>query len=113
RRARGLRRARHRGGARVTDARQARGAVTAIFFLNGIIFGAWAARIPAIRDRLLLSDGELGIALAFIPIGAIIAMPLAGAAAARLGSRPAPPTAVSPACLSARVRAPPPPPPLP
>jgi MFS family permease len=71
----------------MTDARQARGAVTAIFFLNGILFGAWAARIPAIRDRLLLSDGELGLALAFIPIGAIVAMPLAGAAAARFGSR--------------------------
>ena len=27
--------------------KQARAAVTAIFLLNGLIFGAWAARIPA------------------------------------------------------------------
>jgi MFS family permease len=71
----------------MTDARRARAAVTAIFFLNGVIFGSWAARIPAIRDRLHLSDGELGLALAFIPVGAIVAMPLAGVLAARVGSR--------------------------
>jgi MFS family permease len=71
----------------VSPARRARGAVTAIFLLNGFVYGSWAARIPAIRDRLGLSDGELGIALACIPIGSIIAMPLAGALAARAGSR--------------------------
>ena len=32
--------------------RQARGAVAAIFFLNGLVFGSWAARIPAVRDSL-------------------------------------------------------------
>jgi len=68
-------------------ARQARGAVTAVFFLNGFIFGSWAARIPAVRDRVGLSDGELGIALACGAIGSIVAMPLAGARAARVGSR--------------------------
>jgi MFS family permease len=71
----------------MTDVRRARGAVTAIFFLCGLLFGTWAARIPAIRDRLALSDGELGLALAFLPVGAILAMPLAGAFAARAGSR--------------------------
>jgi MFS family permease len=71
----------------VTPVRRARGAVTAIFLLNGLVYGSWAARIPAIRDRLGLSDGELGIALACIPIGSIIAMPVAGALAARAGSR--------------------------
>jgi len=71
----------------VSPARRARGAVTAIFLLNGLVYGSWAARIPAIRDRLGLSDGELGIALACIPIGSIVAMPLAGALAARAGSR--------------------------
>jgi MFS family permease len=71
----------------VSPARRARGAVTAIFLLNGLVYGSWAARIPAIRDRLGLSDGELGLALACIPIGSIIAMPIAGALAARTGSR--------------------------
>jgi MFS family permease len=71
----------------VSPARRARGAVTAIFLLNGLVYGSWAARIPAIRDRLGLSDGELGLALACIPIGSIVAMPIAGALAARTGSR--------------------------
>jgi MFS family permease len=87
----------------MTDARRARGAVTAIFLLNGLIFGAWAARIPAIRDRLTLSDGELGLALAFLPIGAIVAMPLAGALAARVGSRRATRLAYTIACVTAGV----------
>jgi MFS family permease len=85
------------------DARRARGAVTAIFFLNGLVFGSWAARIPAIRDRLALSDGELGLALAFLPIGAIAAMPLAGALAARVGSRRATRLAYTIACVTAGV----------
>jgi MFS family permease len=67
--------------------RQARSAVAAVFFINGLIFGSWAARIPAVRDRVGLSDGELGIALACGAIGSIIAMPIAGGRAARLGSR--------------------------
>jgi MFS family permease len=67
--------------------RQARSAVAAIFLLNGLIFGSWAARIPAVRDRVGLSDGELGLALACGAIGSIVAMPLAGGWAARLGSR--------------------------
>ncbi len=67
--------------------RQARGAVTAIFFLNGLVFGSWAARIPAVRDHVGLSDGGLGIALACGAIGSIIAMPIAGGRAARVGSR--------------------------
>ena len=60
--------------------RQARGAVTAIFFLNGLVFGEWAARIPAVRDRVGLSDGELGIVLACAAVGSILAMPVAGGA---------------------------------
>jgi MFS family permease len=87
----------------MTDARRARGAVTAIFFLNGLVFGSWAARIPAVRDRLALSDGELGVALAFLPVGAIVAMPLAGALAARVGSRRATRLAYTIACVTAGV----------
>jgi MFS family permease len=87
----------------MTDARHARHAVTAIFCLNGLLFGAWAARIPAIRDRLVLSDGELGVALAFLPIGAILAMPLAGALAARAGSRRATRLAFTLACATTGV----------
>src|SRR6266508_3909191 len=83
--------------------RQARGAVTAIFFLNGLIFGSWAARIPAVRDHVGLSDGELGIALAFGAIGSIVALPIAGGRAARIGSRRATRVAVALLALAAGV----------
>jgi MFS family permease len=83
--------------------KQARSAVTAIFFLNGLIFGAWAARIPAVRDRVGLSDGELGIVLACAAIGSIIAMPIAGGRAARIGSRRATRTAFALVCLATGV----------
>jgi MFS family permease len=67
--------------------RAARRAIVVTFLLNGILMGSWAVRIPAVRERLALSDGELGVALAFIAIGSIVAMPLAGALTARVGSR--------------------------
>jgi MFS family permease len=83
--------------------RQARGAVAAVFFLNGFIFGSWAARIPAVRDHVGLSDGELGLALACAAIGSIIAMPIAGGRAARIGSRQATRVALALLCLTAGV----------
>ena len=66
---------------------RARGAVAAVFAINGVLFGSWAARIPAVRDRVGAGDGQLGLVLACIAVGAVIAMPVAGALAARLGSR--------------------------
>ena len=82
-------------------ARPARQAVAAIFLLNGLLFGSWAARIPAVRDRLGLSDGELGLALGCVAVGSLLSMPPAGAAAARFGSRPATRTAFAAFCLAA------------
>jgi MFS family permease len=79
--------------------KQARSAVTAIFLLNGLIFGAWAARIPAVRDRVGLSDGELGIVLACAAVGSILALPIAGGRAARIGSRRATRGAFALVCL--------------
>jgi MFS family permease len=83
--------------------RQARGAVTAIFFLTGLIFGSWAARIPAVRDRVGLSDGELGIVLACAAIGSILFMPIAGGRAARIGSRRATRVSFALICVAAGV----------
>jgi MFS family permease len=67
--------------------RGARRAVALVFLANGLLFGSWAARIPALQDRLELSEGSLGIALAFLALGALVAMPVAGTWAARAGSR--------------------------
>jgi MFS family permease len=83
--------------------KQARAAVTAIFFLNGLVFGEWAARIPAVRDRVGLSDGELGIVLACAAVGSIVAMPIAGGRAARIGSRRATRVAFALMCLASGI----------
>lgn len=62
-------------------------AVVCFFFANGAVFGSWAARLPAVQERLDLADAELGVALLGIGLGALVAMPPAGALAARAGSR--------------------------
>jgi MFS family permease len=66
---------------------RARLAVTSLFLAHGVLFGTWVARIPAVQDDLDLGEGELGMALLFITIGALLAMPLAGWIVAREGSR--------------------------
>jgi MFS family permease len=82
----------------VSPERPARSAVTAVFFLNGFLFGSLVARMPAIRDHAGLTNGELGVALACVAVGAVTAMPLAGALAARHGSRGATRGALALAC---------------
>jgi len=67
--------------------RAARAAVTTIFLLNGLILGSWAARIPAIKERLDLGEAELGLALGLVAVGALVAMPVSGWLSARGGSR--------------------------
>src|SRR3954447_26822669 len=67
--------------------RSARAAVTVTFAINGFLYGAWAARIPAVSDRLGLSPGTLGLALACIAAGSLGFMPVAGRAGAPWGRR--------------------------
>jgi MFS family permease len=67
--------------------RQARVAVSAAFLANGFGFANWAARIPAVKDHVGLSTGALGVALLAVALGAVVAMPLAGALLVRFGSR--------------------------
>jgi len=64
-----------------------RAAVTAVFALNGALFASVFSRLPAIRDDLGLGEGRIGLALAAAMIGLLVAQPLAGAAASRLGTR--------------------------
>jgi fucose permease len=68
-------------GARVADRDrlgQARWATAAFFLLLGVLFGSWVARIPAIQNRLGLNDGQLGLALLSLSVGAMLAMPTTG-----------------------------------
>jgi MFS family permease len=67
--------------------RRARLSVTALFFAHGALFGTWAARIPAVKEDLGLSEAALGLALLCSTVGSVVCMPLAGALVAREGSR--------------------------
>jgi HAD superfamily hydrolase (TIGR01509 family) len=61
--------------------------ITLFFLADGLLIGSWAARIPAVQDRGSLTSSELGLALFAMSLGALIAMPLAGVAGERIGSR--------------------------
>lgn len=78
----------------------ARLAVAAIFFVNGALFGNWVARIPAVKEKLGLSEGLLGLALLAIAVGALVAMPVAGVLISRLGSRGITAAGVLGACVA-------------
>ncbi|WP_230471145.1 MFS transporter [Hymenobacter jejuensis] len=62
-------------------------AVSALFFVAGLCFASWASRIPDIRLKLGLSEGELGQLLLAMPVGSMLALPLAGWLVHTYGSR--------------------------
>jgi MFS family permease len=63
-------------------------AVAAAFLIHSTVFGTWAPRLPAIKESLELSDGELGTALVGLALGLLIGTRSAGAPVDRFGSRP-------------------------
>lgn len=56
------------------------------FLLMGLTTAVWVARIPAVKERLSLSDGRLGLALLAAPAGLILATLVAGRLVDRYGS---------------------------
>ncbi len=60
--------------------------VAAVFVLNGLLLGCWAARVPAFVDRLDLSEATLGSLLLIMGIGAMISFPLMGRLSDHLGA---------------------------
>ncbi len=50
---------------------RARVATTMVFFATGAVWASWAARTPAMQDKLDLSAGELAIAILGIEGGAV------------------------------------------
>jgi MFS family permease len=63
-------------------------AVSAAFLIHSTVSGTWAPRLPAIKESLELSDGELGTALVGLAIGLLVGTRVAGAPVDRFGSRP-------------------------
>jgi len=60
--------------------------VGAAFAMLSILFGAWITRIPDIQYQAGLSEGQLGLALLGLPIGAIMIMPFMGTLIHRYGA---------------------------
>ena len=58
-----------------------------MFFVNGVVLASWVPHIPAVKARHALSDGDLGLVLLAMAVGAVVALPLAGGLVARFGSR--------------------------
>ena len=61
-------------------------AVGLVFAINSFMFGNWAARIPDVKERLALTESELGLALLGLPIGAVSMMPFMGYLIRKFGS---------------------------
>ena len=68
------------------SAAAARLAVLALFTLHGIMLGGWVTHIPLAIERLAVGPGIFGFALLSFALGAVVAMPLAGAMINRHGS---------------------------
>ena len=68
------------------EQRRVRVAMTCVFYSSGVGFGVWAASVARLRELWGLSDGQLGIVLFALAVGAVAAMPVAGVMAARLGT---------------------------
>lgn len=57
------------------------------FFLAGLGFSSWASRIPDFQMKYSLTEGQLGTLLLGLPLGSLLALPLAAWAVFRFGSR--------------------------
>ena len=62
-------------------------AVFLTFIVNGALLGTWVSRIPAIQQKLALSEAELGMVLLGMSIGVLVGLSLASSWVARFGSR--------------------------
>ncbi|AFL82957.1 arabinose efflux permease family protein [Belliella baltica DSM 15883] len=64
-----------------------RAALGSLFFLAGLCFASWASRIPDVQAKFELSESQLGTLLLGLPIGSLMALPLAGWLVHRYGSK--------------------------
>jgi MFS family permease len=67
------------------ELRSSRFAIGGYFFILGVAFAVWGARLPAVKESLHLSDGRLGLALFAMPAGSVLTLPVSGRIADRVG----------------------------
>ena len=68
-------------------------AVATFFFINGLLYANWTARLPELQRFLGLSNTLLGTLLLISALGAVLSMPVAGWLTARFGSHKTTPIA--------------------
>lgn len=61
-------------------------AVSLFYFCQGLAFASWASRIPIIKERLNLTEGQLGTILLMLPVGQLVTMALSGKLVTTYGS---------------------------
>ncbi|QNS09361.1 MFS transporter [Streptomyces xanthii] len=79
--------------------RAARAGLTAVFFVNGVLFGTWASRVPAVKEQVGAGNGVLGLTLLGIALGALLAKQLAGQLVTRTGTVPVTRAGAALSCL--------------
>ena len=62
-------------------------AVGIVFMALAVIFGGWVTRLPEIKERLNLDEGQLGLALFFMPLGATLLLPFYSKIIQKLGEK--------------------------
>jgi fucose permease len=67
------------------SADRARVAVAVVFAVNGVEFSSWLSRLPAVRDTLGLTPGQLGLLLLAMASGTVGSLPLSGLLVRRIG----------------------------
>lgn len=73
--------------------------VAVVFVVNGGLYGAWAARVPALASQVGAEPGGIGLALLGPSIAMIITAPLAARACAAWGARSVIFASLAGACL--------------
>ncbi|MEU7087253.1 MFS transporter [Streptomyces achromogenes] len=66
---------------------RAKWSIAALFCFLGFQYGTWIARLPALKSRLDLGAGEVGLLLMACGAGAAVSFPLVAVLMRRLGSR--------------------------
>ncbi|WP_320783481.1 MFS transporter [Streptomyces sp. CRN 30] len=65
---------------------RARWAITAVFFINGLLLASYIVRIPSLKADLGLTSSQLGFVLTLFGVSALFTMQFVGRLVARFGS---------------------------
>jgi MFS family permease len=75
--------------AAATEVRHWRNAVVVAYGASGLAFASWVSRLPAIRDALDLTPGNVGVLLLCMTLGSFASVSASGLIVLRLGSKQA------------------------